>query len=130
MERPIGQEAAEAEVVAEAAEEEENQPVPILLICLAQSHRLLERYFRSAEAMGIQQRCKNHGGVMTSPSSITPPSHILANDSCDQNNGIVSDGRECLQHGIDDAGGTITLATWHRLAQWNHGRFSSLNFNV
>ena len=42
MERPIGQEAAEAEVVAEAAEEEENQPVPILLICLAQSHRLLE----------------------------------------------------------------------------------------
>ena len=65
MGRPIGQETAEAEVVAEAAEEEEDQPVPILLICLAQSHRLLERYFRSAEAMGIQQRCKDDGDVMS-----------------------------------------------------------------
>ena len=42
MERPIGQEVAEVEVVAESAEEEENQPVPILLVGLAQSHRLFE----------------------------------------------------------------------------------------
>ena len=33
-----------------------------------------------------------------------------------QNNVIVSGGRECLQHVSDDAGGTITLATWYKLA--------------
>ena len=36
--------------------------------------------------------------------------------SGDQNNVIVSGGQGYLQHINDDAGGTITLATWYRLA--------------
>ena len=50
-------------------------------------------------------------------------------DSCDQNNVIVNGGRGCLQYVSDDAGGTITLATWYRLAYGTLGQFTSLNFS-
>ena len=50
--------------------------------------------------------------------------------SCDQNNVIVSGGQEYLQHSNDDAGRTITLATWYKTGHGGTlGRFTSLNFN-
>ena len=67
--------------------------------------------------MAIQQHYKDGGGVMTVHcAQHHHPHQTMLADSCDQNNVIVNGGRECLQYVSDDAGGTITLATWYRLA--------------
>ena len=82
--------------------------------------------------MGIQQRCKEWWwrDDQVHRAQHHHPHQTIRADSCDQNNGIINGGRGCLQFVSDDAGGTITLTTWYRLALWNPGRFTNLKFNV
>ena len=73
--------------------------------------------------MGVQQRCRNNGGVMTKSieHNATIPTRLLW-QHVDQNKAIVSDGRGSfsislamqgeqlhLQHGIDWHSGTLDI---------------------